>query len=84
MATEDQDEDITELSEMADRIQLDMTSRYADLRCPVHNVRPEFEVGPEGEVTERLCCEALGQIFRELQATEAEDEVTEEIQIEER
>lgn len=79
MENYDRDEDITEQSEMAERIELDMFSKYADVRCPVHNVPPEFEVGPEGDVIERLCCEALTQIFRELQASEAEDEVTEEM-----
>lgn len=79
MENYDRDEDITEQSEMAERIELDMFSRYADIRCPVHNVAPEFEVGPQGDVIERFCCEALTQIFRELQATEAEDEVTEEM-----
>ena len=80
MENYDRDEDITEPSEMAAQIEVDMASKYADIRCPVHNVPPQFEVGPEGAVIERLCCEALTQIFRELQATEAEDEVTEEMQ----
>ena len=79
MENYDRDEDITEQSEMAVRIELDMASKYADIRFPVHDVAPQFEVGPEGDVIERLCCEALTQIFRELQATEAEDEVTEEM-----
>jgi hypothetical protein len=79
MENYDRDEDITEQSEMAERIELDMFSKYADIRCPVHDVAPQFEVGPEGDVIERLCCEALTQIFRELQASEAEDEVTEEM-----
>jgi hypothetical protein len=79
MENYDRDEDITEQSEMAERIELDMFSKYADIRCPVHDVAPEFEVGPGGDVIERLCCEALTQIFRELQASEAEDEVTEEM-----
>lgn len=78
MENDDRDEDITEQSEMAGRIELDMASKYADIRCPVHNVPPQFEVQPDGDVIERLCCEALTQIFRELQAVEAEDEVTEE------
>jgi hypothetical protein len=79
MENYERDEDITEQSEMAVQIELDMASRYADVRCPVHNVPPQFEIGPKGDVIERLCCEALTQIFRELQATEAEDEVTEEM-----
>jgi hypothetical protein len=79
MENDDRDEDITEQSEMAERIELDMVSKYADVRCPVHNVPPEFEIGADGAVIERLCCEALAQIFRQLQATEAEDEITEEI-----
>jgi hypothetical protein len=87
MANDDLDEDTTEQSEMAERIRLDMSSKYADIRCPVHNVPPEFEVGPEGAVIERVCCEALAQIFGELRATEddeddevdeVDDEVTEE------
>jgi hypothetical protein len=76
----DRDEDITDESEMAGKIELDMASKYADLRCPVHNVPPQFELAEDGSVIERLCCEALAQIFHELQATEAEDEVTEELQ----
>jgi len=79
MENDDLDEDITEQSEMAERIRLDMSSKYADIRCPVHNVPPEFEVGPEGAVIERMCCEALAQIFRELQATEEDDEDDEEV-----
>jgi hypothetical protein len=79
MENDDRDEDITEQSEMADKIELDMASRYADVRCPVHDVPPQFEIGEDGAVIERLCCEALAQIFHQLQATEAEDEVTEEI-----
>lgn len=74
MENDDLDRDITEPSEMAERIRLDMGSKYADIRCPVHNVPPEFEVGPEGAVIERMCCEALAQIFRELRATEEEEE----------
>lgn len=85
MENDDRDEDITEQSEMAGKIELDMASRYADIRCPVHDVPPQFEVGADGEVIERLCCEALAQIFRQLQASEAaEDEVTEEIKPEDR
>lgn len=75
----ERDEDITEQSEMAGKIELDMASKYADIRCPVHDVPPQFEVGDDGSVIERLCCEALAQIFHELRAGEAEDEVTEEI-----
>jgi len=84
MENDDRDEDITEQSEMAVKIELDMASRYADIRCPVHNVPPQFEAGEDGTVTERLCCEALAQIFHQLQASEAEDEVTEEIPSEKR
>ena len=85
MENDDRDEDITEQSEMAGKIELDMASRYADIRCPVHDVPPQFEVSEDGEVVERLCCEALAQIFRQLQASEAaEDEVTEEIEPENR
>ena len=79
MENDDRDEDITEQSEMAGKIELDMASKYADIRCPVHDVPPQFEVGDDGSVIERLCCEALAQIFHELRAGEAEDEVTEEI-----
>ena len=74
MENDDRDEDITEPSAMAEQIRLDMGSKYADVRCPVHNVPPEFEIGPQGAVTERMCCEALAQIFRELRATEEEDD----------
>ena len=85
MENDDRDEDITEQSEMAGKIELDMASRYADIRCPVHDVPPQFEISEDGEVTERLCCEALAQIFHQLQASEAaEDEVTEEISPEKR
>lgn len=84
MENDDRDEDITEQSEMAVKIELDMASRYADIRCPVHNVPPQFEAGEDGVVTERLCCEALAQIFHQLQESEVEDEVTEEIPSEKR
>ncbi len=79
MDNDDSDEDITEQSEMAGKIELDMASKYADVRCPVHNVPPQFEAAEDGSVIERLCCEALAQIFHQLQASEAEDEVTEEL-----
>jgi hypothetical protein len=84
MENDDRDEDITEQSEMAGKIELDMASKYADIRCPVHDVPPQFEIAEDGTVTERLCCEALAQIFHQLQASEAEDEVTEEIPLEKR
>jgi hypothetical protein len=60
-----------EIADVDDSILRDLESKYATMRCPVHDVPPEFEVAPDGAVIERFCCEALSQIFRELQATEA-------------
>jgi hypothetical protein len=34
----------------------------------VHGVPPKFEVDGKGGVVERFCCDALLQIFRELNA----------------
>ncbi len=50
----------------------DIQSRYADLRCPVHDAPPRFEIDEAGGVIEGFCCETLGQIFRELRGREAE------------
>jgi hypothetical protein len=49
----------------------DLASKYAGVQCPVHGTPPEFEVAPDGSVTERFCCEALVQIIRELEASKA-------------
>ena len=61
---------VTEVTEVDDSILRDLESKYADVRCPVHDESPRFEVGPDGTMTERLCCETLLSIFRELQASE--------------
>ena len=62
------------VTEVDDSVLRDMESRYADVRCPVHDEPPKFEVGPDGAVVERLCCETLLRIFRELQAGETPEQ----------
>jgi hypothetical protein len=49
----------------------DLASKYAEVQCPVHGTPPEFDVAADGSVSERLCCEALAQIIRELEQREA-------------
>lgn len=55
-----------EVTEVDDRILRDLESKYADVLCPVHGEKPKFEVDAKGGVVERFCCDALLQIFREL------------------
>lgn len=64
------DEDLK--SEREDAVaRRDLASKYAGVQCPVHGSPPEFEVQPDGSVTERFCCEALVQIIRELEKRDA-------------
>jgi hypothetical protein len=58
------------VTEVDDSVLRDLESKYSTVRCPVHDEPPRFEVGPDGAVVERLCCETLLSIFRELQASE--------------
>lgn len=58
------------MTEVDDRVLRDLESKYADVICPVHGTPPKFEVDAAGGVVERLCCDALLQIFRELEAKE--------------
>lgn len=73
----DLNEPITDASDITDvdvNVLRDLESKYSTVACPVHNTPPSFEVAPDGSVVERLCCEVLLRIFRELQAQEAEAE----------
>ncbi|HVY47817.1 MAG TPA: hypothetical protein VHB21_18140 [Minicystis sp.] len=49
----------------------DLDAKYADVLCPIHGVKPKFEVDENGDVVETMCCAALLQIVRELQAKDA-------------
>jgi hypothetical protein len=70
--------DLPNVTQIDDKVLSDLESKYATVRCPVHDTPPIFEVAPDGSVVEHLCCEALAQIFQELKAAEAagEDEDT--------
>jgi hypothetical protein len=59
-----------EVHEVTAQILRDLGSKYADVVCPVHGVAPKFEVDAKGGVVETFCCDALLQIFRELEARE--------------
>lgn len=71
----DPNDPITDPNDITDvdvNVLRDLESKYSTVACPVHNTPPSFEVAPDGSVVERLCCEVLLRIFRELQAKEAE------------
>jgi hypothetical protein len=59
-----------EVTQVDDIVLRDLESKYSTVACPVHGTPPSFEVAPDGSVVERMCCEALRQIVRELQANE--------------
>jgi hypothetical protein len=59
-----------EVTEVDEGILRDLQSRYRDVRCPIHDSPPKFEVDAKGGVIESFCCDALLQIFRELKAKE--------------
>jgi hypothetical protein len=67
------DGDITDVIEVDVNVLRDLESKYATVACPVHNSPPSFDVAPDGSVVERMCCEVLLRIFRELQAKEAQE-----------
>jgi hypothetical protein len=46
----------------------DLTSKYAGVLCPVHNIPAEFSNEADGSIVEHICCEALAQILAELEA----------------
>jgi hypothetical protein len=51
----------------------DLLSKYADVRCPVHDVPPDFTNEADGSIVEHICCEALAQIMAELRAKDPEE-----------
>lgn len=61
-----------EVREVDDSVLKDLESRYADVACPIHGGPPSFELAPDGSVVERLCCQALLSIVRELQVAAGE------------
>ncbi|HZF55166.1 MAG TPA: hypothetical protein VE093_41225 [Polyangiaceae bacterium] len=65
---------VPEVTHVDDVVLRDLESKYSTVSCPVHNVPPTFEVAADGSVVERMCCEALSQIIRELQANESAGE----------
>ncbi len=66
----DQDRGAGEVTEVDEQVLRDLESKYTDVICPVHGAPPKFEVDAKGGVVEAFCCDALLQIFRELQAKE--------------
>jgi hypothetical protein len=69
----DTDREAGEVTEVDDRILRDLESKHADVICPVHGVPPKFELDAKGGVVETFCCDALLQIFRELEAKEDQE-----------
>jgi hypothetical protein len=63
---------VPSVTEVDEGVLRDLESKYIDVRCPVHDEPPKFEVGPDGAVVERFCCETLLSVFRELQASDQE------------
>ncbi|MCC6555605.1 MAG: hypothetical protein IT372_21800 [Polyangiaceae bacterium] len=61
-----------DITEIDDNVLKDLESKYSGVACPVHGTPPSFEVGEDGAVVERICCEALLQILRELQVAAGE------------
>jgi hypothetical protein len=59
---------VREVTEVDEGILRDLQSRYRDVRCPIHDSPPRFDVDARGGVVESFCCDALLQIFRELKA----------------
>ena len=70
MSSEDQKTAMPEVTEIDDGVLKDLESKFSRVACPVHGVPPTFDVAPDGSVIERMCCETLLAIVRELQAKE--------------
>ncbi len=70
MSTDDPQTGVPEITQVDDIVLRDLESKFSSVACPVHGDPPRFEVGPDGSVIERMCCEALHAIIRELQARE--------------
>lgn len=64
-------DDIT-VREVDESVLMDLESKVADVACPVHGGPPDFDLGPDGTVVERFCCETLLTIVRELQVAAGE------------
>jgi hypothetical protein len=62
-----------EVRNVDDIVLRDLESKFSNVACPVHNTPPRFETAPDGSVIEYMCCDALREIIRELQAKEASD-----------
>ena len=65
--------EVPPVTEVAAKVLSDLESKYNTVRCPIHDVPPQFDVDEAGGVVEHICCEALAQIFRELKAQEARE-----------
>jgi hypothetical protein len=59
--------EVPDVNDVDDVVLRDLESRYTNVLCPLHGQQPKFEVGPDGSVVERFCCETLLGIVRELQ-----------------
>lgn len=70
MATNDEAPAVTNVDDIVLR---DLESKFSNVLCPVHGTPPRFEVAADGSVVEFMCCEALREIIRELQARENAD-----------
>jgi len=74
-ATPLEPDDVTEVD---DSVLKDLESRYTNVICPVHGTPPSFELAPDRSVVERICCETLLHIVRELQVAAGERVPTEQ------
>jgi hypothetical protein len=61
------------ITQVDESVLRDMESKYASTACPIHGNPASFEVGPDGAVVERFCCDALLRIVRELQSQDPEE-----------
>lgn len=69
----DEPPEVPDAPELDQQILVDLRSRYADLRCPIHDEAPVFNVDMKGSLIESFCCEALMRMFRELQTGDPGD-----------
>ncbi|MFO0757252.1 MAG: hypothetical protein U0359_12225 [Byssovorax sp.] len=64
---------VPDAPELDQQILLDLRSRYANFRCPIHDEAPVFNVDMKGSLIESFCCETLMRMFRELSAGDPGD-----------
>jgi len=70
ISTEKQEIAVPDVTNVDEVVLRDLESKFSSVACPVHGEAPKFEVAPDGSVIERMCCDTLHAIIRELQAKE--------------